>query len=230
MLAKQYFVGLLVISILASSALADVSVRVSATTVKYRAFDPAKPPAEMPHLTHGEEAVTVCGFEFSAEPQYEVASRQRGADGNWTVEIAVNGVGVYVRQSIVIWTPKGVSAKLKAHEEGHRKLDEMTYKKLAENAARAAGADMDGHRFTGEGATVAAATNDAVQRMFKQAGADYLAQTATVNNEINDTYDSITRHGTNDVPEAEAIKQAIERYDHNHPTTRPATDTGDQKK
>jgi hypothetical protein len=184
----------------------------------------------MPHLTGGEEAVTVCGFEFSAEPQYEMASRQRGADGNWTVEIAVNSVGVSVHQSIVIWTPKGVSAKLKAHEEGHRKLDEMIYKKLAENAARAAGADMDGHRFTGAGATVAAATNDAVQKMFQQAGADYLAQTATVNNEINTAYDSITRHGTNDVPEAEAIKQALERYDQNHPTTRPAGETGDDKK
>jgi hypothetical protein len=223
--AKQYFVGFLFLSVLPSSALADVSVRVSATTVKYRVFDPAKPPAEMPHLSRGEAAVTVCGFEFLVEPQYEVVGQHRGADGNWTVEIAVHGVGVSVRQSIVIWTPKGVTAKLKAHEEGHRRLDEMMYKRLAQSAARAAGDEMDGHHFTGEGSSVAAAVNIAVQTMFQHAGADYLAQTAKPNDEINATYDSITAHGTNNIPEDQAIQQALERYDQDHLTTRPAEET-----
>ena len=36
-------------------------------------------------------------------------------------------------------------------------------------------------------------------------------------------YDDITAHGTNAVPEEQAMPEAIERYEKDHPTTRPAT-------
>ena len=211
--------AIVVIFCLSPLAPAGVVVQKSTPTSRYNVFDPDKPPREMPHLTPPEAAVTVCGFGFSADPRYDIVSRERGADGNWTAAIVGNGAIVYVRLSVVIRTPKGVSAKLKAHEEGHRKLDEMIYKKLAEDAALAAGAEMDGHRFTGEGPTAARAVANAVRNMFQQAGQVYLAQTAAVNNEINATYDAITQHGSNDVSEAEAIKQALERYAHDHPAS-----------
>jgi hypothetical protein len=204
---------------MSASALAEVSVRKSPPAIQYKTFDPAKPPAELPHLAPPEVAVTVCGFGFSAQPTYEVVSRQRGADGNWTAVVAINGVAIYVRLSVVVWTPKGVSNKVKAHEEGHRKLDEMMYKKLAENAARAAGAAMDGQRFSGLGPTAEKAVANAIQAMFQQAGHDYLARTAAVNEEINVDYDAITQHGTNDVPESEAMTRAVTQYEHEHPET-----------
>jgi len=151
------------------------------------------------------------------------------ADGNWTVEIAANGISISVRQSIVIWTPKGVSAKLKAHEEGHRKLDEMLYKKLAESAARAAGAEMEGHRFTGEGSTAARATTSAVQNMFQQAGRVYLAQTEALSpRSTRPTTPSPSTAPT--ISRTDAMKQALERYDRDHSTTRPATETPSEKK
>lgn len=161
--------------------------------------------------------MTACSSGFSAEPRYDVISRQRGPGGNWTATIACTGVSVYVRLTLIIWTPKGVSAKLKAHEEGHRKLDELMYKKLAEPAARAAGEEMDGHQFTGQGATAAKADADAVRSMFQQAGRDYLAQASAPNDKVNEIYDQITRHGSNDVPEADAIKQALEQFERDHP-------------
>ena len=204
-------------SILCGSATAEVLVRDSAATVHYQTFDPAKPPANMPRLTPPEAAVTVCGFGFSAEPHYNVISRGRGADGNWTATIGVTGVAVYVRLNLVVWLPKDASPKLKAHEEGHRKLDEMIYKKLADQAAHAAGAQMNGNTFTGAGPTAAKAEADAVRKMFQQVGNDYLAHTAAINEQINLLYDEITRHGTDPISEADAMKQAIDQYDRQHP-------------
>lgn len=198
-------------------AMAEVYVRHAAPEVRYRTFDPAKPPPDFPKQVSGEAAVTVCSFPFYAEPRFDVISRQRTADGNWNATIACTGVSVYVRLNVVIWTPKNAAAKLKAHEEGHRKLDEMMYKKLAEPAARAAGEEMDGHQFTGQGATALKAENDAVQSMFQQAGHDYLAQASDPNDKVNESYDRITHHGTNNVLEAEAIKQALEQSDQKHP-------------
>jgi hypothetical protein len=230
MLAIRILFPIILISCLSTPSQAEVLVRKSAPTVNYRTFDPDKPPAEMPKLNPAEIAVTVCGFGFTADPHYEIVGRQRGADGTWTAEIVGTGVIVYVRLSVVIWTPKGVTAKLKAHEEGHRKLDEMMYKKLAEPAAKAAGAEMDGHRFTGQGATANKAVTNAVQNMFQQAGQGYMKHTSAVNEEINLTYDAITRHGTNDIPEAEAMKQALERYEHDHPADGAATPTPGEKK
>lgn len=233
MRAMRYFAALVILSmipLLPSSAPAAVYVEKSATTVRYKVFDPAKPPADMPRLNPPEAAVTVCEFGLKFDPRGDVVSRERGPDGSWSVVIAVSAVSIYPRQNVVIWTPKGVSDKLKAHEEGHRKLDEMMYKKLAENGARAAGAEIDGHRFTGLGSTVARATADARQNMIQQLWRVYLAQTAAVNDEINNTYDAITQHGTNDIPEAQAIKQALERYDQDHAATRPATESPGEKK
>jgi hypothetical protein len=205
--------AILLLSLVPPSASAAVSVRKSAPSIHYRTFDPAKPPAEIAQGVPSEGAVTVCGFGFSAEPKYNVVSSDRGADGNWTAVVAVSDVAVYIRLSIVVWTPKGVAPKLKAHEEGHRKLDEMMYNKLADDAAQAAGAEMDGHQFTGTDTTAAKAEANAIQTMFQQAGRDYLAQTSAINEEINKMYDAITAHGTNDIAEAEAMKQAVEKYE-----------------
>ena len=208
----------LILALMPAWAAAGVSVRRAEPSVKYRTFDPARPPADMPRFSPNEAAVTVCGFGFSAEPQYDVLSRQRGADGNWTVTVAVTNVSVFVRLTIVVWTPKGVSDKLKAHEEGHRKLDEMMYKRLADPAAQSAGEEMDGHQFTGTGATAAAAEADAIKGMFRQAGRDYLAASADINERVNADYDAITRHGTDPIPEADAIKQALDHYERDHPS------------
>ena len=213
-LTWRYLVAILIFASLPASA--AVSVRKSPPAVHYRTFDPAKPPAEIATNVPSEGAVTVCGFGFSAEPRYDVVSRERGADGNWSAVVSVSSVAVYVRLSVVVWTPKGVSPKLKAHEEGHRRLDEMMYKKLADDAAQAAGAAMDGHQFTGSGTTAAKAEANAIQTMFQQAGRNYLVQTSAINEEINRNYDSITSHGTNDILEAEAMKQAVARYENDH--------------
>jgi len=205
--------AILLLFLIPASASAAVSVRKSAPSVHYRTFDPAKPPTEIAKGVPSEGAVTVCGFGFSAEPKYNVVSSERDADGTWTAVVAVSDVAVYVRLSIVVWTPKGVSPKLKAHEEGHRKLDEIMYKKLADDAAQAAGAEMDGHQFTGTGTTVSKAEANAIQTVFQQAGHDYLAQTSAINDQINKTFDVITAHGTNDVSESQAMKQAVEKYE-----------------
>lgn len=196
---------------LCGCALGGIAVRKAAPSVHHQTFDPNKPPANMPKLAPPEAAVTVCSFGFSAEPSYDVVRRQREADGTFTAVISVNDVAVYVRLNIIIWTPKDASEKLKAHEEGHRKLDEMMYQKLAEDAARAAGAEMDGHQFTGHGKSEGRAVSDAVTSMFQQAGHDYLAQSSAINDQVNQAYDAITEHGSNDISVEQAIRQALER-------------------
>jgi hypothetical protein len=205
-------------AIVAASCIAQglaeaATVRTVPPTVQRKTFDPANPPAAMPHLTPPEAAVTVCEFGFSAEPLYDVTSRDRIADGTWSVTISVKSVAVRVRLGIVIWLPKDASDKLKAHEEGHRKLDEANYKRLAEDAAKLAAGEMEGAQFTGQGKTAWKAESDAIRSLFEKAGHTYLAHSEAENRRINEIYDQITAHGTNDVPESEAARQATEQYE-----------------
>jgi hypothetical protein len=222
MLTLRHLAAYLFIALASVPVSAGVSVRTATPEVQYKTFDPDHPPADMPHLTPPETAVTVSRFDFHATPDWDVVSRTRGSDGNWTAVIVVNGVSIYPKLKIVVWTPKGVSKKLKAHEDGHRKLNELIFRQRAAEAARAAGAVMDGHQATGEGSTGAKAAASALQAIFQQAGDRYVAGTQAVSVEVNDIYDELTLHGTNDVPEEQAMTQALEIYNKKHAATQPA--------
>ena len=165
----------------------------------------------MPHLNSGESAVTASSFRIQAGSDYEPLTRKKGDDG-WTSEILIHGLTIRLQLKVTIWVPQGVSDKLKAHEEGHRKIAEQIYKERALIEAKTAGAIADGKRFTGQGPNWKAAAGNAVDPVMNDVGKAYLQHTADMADEVNNTYDDLTRHGANDKPEDEAIKEAFEKY------------------
>jgi hypothetical protein len=51
---------------------------------------------------------------------------------------------------------------------------------------------------------------------INELGQAYLHNTADVQEEVSNIYDEITKHGTTDKPEDDAIKEALEKYKANH--------------
>jgi hypothetical protein len=212
---------ILLLLTLAATASARVTVKREPVDVQYKTFDPANPPAEMPRLNPREVAVTISTFRIQAAVDYELADRKPNP-GGWTSTVDVHGLTITLQLHVVIYTPQGVSDKLKAHEEGHRKIAEQIYQERAIPAARAAGALLDGKHLSGDGPDWKTAAANAVNPLVAEMGRIYLQRTTDVSDEVNNDYDDLTAHGVNDKPEAEAIKQAFDRYILDHPTTRPA--------
>jgi hypothetical protein len=212
---------LLLIAAIPSLALSNVTVKRDPPDVQYKTFDPANPPAEMPHLAPGEDAATAFSFRIQAGANSDVLDRKK-TDAGWSATVAVHGVTIAIQLHVVIWTPKGVGDKLKAHEEGHRKIAEKVYMDRAILEAKAAGAVIDGKRMSGDGPNWKTAAGNAIDGAINDVGKKYLQHTAAVATEVGDIYDALTQHGTNDKPEADAIREAFEKYEANHPATRPA--------
>jgi hypothetical protein len=149
-------------------ASANVTVKRDQPDIQRKTFDPAKPPAEMPHLNPGEDAVTATSFRIQAGANYEPVTRKKGDDG-WTTVIAVHGITITLQLHVTIWVPQGVSEKLKAHEEGHRKISEQVYKDRSLVEAKAAGAIADGKQFTGQGTNWKDAAGNAINPAHQRA-------------------------------------------------------------
>ncbi|HWE94099.1 MAG TPA: hypothetical protein VG269_09065 [Tepidisphaeraceae bacterium] len=212
---------------LPGAAQANVTIKRDPPTVEYKIFDPADPPADMPRLNQGESAVTYTVFGCAANARYSVIDRKAAA-GQKVATIELSGLQLTLRLQVVIYLPKNAPEKLKAHEEGHRRIAEQVYRERAETAAREVAADADHRKYEGEGGTAAAATKAAVQSAINPVAGGYLKLTADVSARVGEIYDDITAHGTNKIPEDEAIKKAFEQYEKEQAektspaTTRPA--------
>jgi hypothetical protein len=220
MKSSRFIAAILPLFLCTALASGKVTVKREPIDVQYKTFDPEHPPEGMPHLNPGESAITSYNFRILPRADYEVADRKQTADG-WTASVDVHGVVMTLQLHVVVYTPIGASDKLKAHEEGHRKISEQVYQERAISAARTAGALLDGKTLTGQGPDWKKAAGNAVIPPAEVMAKDYLKHTADIAEEVNDIYDELTQHGTNDKPEAEAIKEAFAKSIANHPTTRP---------
>jgi hypothetical protein len=211
---------LLAVVALSSPAWGYVRVTKDPPVIEHKTFDPANPPADMPHLEPNVAAVTVSDFHLKAKADYEVVSSKPGPDGVTSI-ISVHGVTISTQLHVVIWAPTNASDKLKAHEEGHRKLHEKIYTDLALAAARTAGKLVDGKRFTGDGPDWKTAAQNAVNKPVNDMYERYIEMTSKRSSDINDAYDAITGHGLNPISEDAAMAQALAQYEKDHPTTQP---------
>ncbi|HWE02468.1 MAG TPA: hypothetical protein VG326_08650 [Tepidisphaeraceae bacterium] len=218
---RPFAIFMLATACLCGPALGFVHVKRDPPVVEHKTFDPANPPPEMPHLNPGEAAVTSSEFHIQAKSEYEVVSRNPGADGV-TAVVSVHGITISTQLRVIVYVPVGAGEKLKAHEEGHLKLAEKIYDDYAIVAARAAAAQVDAHRFTGEGPDWQAAAQNAVAQPIRDMGQRYMDMTSKRSSDINDTYDLFTAHGANDKPVDVAMAEALAKYEKDHPTTRPA--------
>jgi hypothetical protein len=108
-----------------------------------------------------------------------------------------------------IFLPKHSTEKLKAHEDGHRRINERVYQR-AEDAARAAARDVLSKTWQGEGSDEDAAGKDATDKAVKELCEQYLNATAEKALRIGRKYDELTNHGGRQRPgEDEAIEKAF---------------------
>jgi hypothetical protein len=180
---------------------AQTKVTRAPATVTTRMFDPKRPPADMPPLNRDEAAVTQTKFACGVKLEVEIA---QAGDEKPTARIA--GVDATLKLDVIIWLPVGVSAKIRAHEDGHRQISELYYAK-AEQAARELAAKYVGKTLDIPGVEPAQ-TQPIIERAANEFCGEYLGRIEVPSQAAQEKYDLITEHGRNRLSEKEAIRRA----------------------
>lgn len=184
-------------------------------TVERVTFDPRNPPANMPKLHPGEAALCQMNFNCRVQLKYEIVEQGMSSSGagRATVTAHVKRIQMTLTLHDTIYVPRGGNAKIRAHEEGHRIINERVYDDDAERVARAAALAVLTQTWRGTGDDASAAGKAATDEAVKKLCDAYLAGTADKAHRVGQIYDELTDHGRNTrVTEAEAIRQAFARY------------------
>lgn len=191
-----------------SRAVAEVTVDRLEPVIERKTFNPNRKPPEMPKLVGKEAAVTQSYYGADSRVGGEVVDSQQTEEGV-VVKVQVDTVRMTLKMSATIWLPTNGNAKIKNHEEGHRKIAEHFYKDAKQIATKLAD-ELIGQTITGKGRTTDAAASNALKEAANRLGTQYLAQTDIPCGIAQKTFDELTAHGTNAVKEDKAIEQAIE--------------------
>lgn len=164
-------------------------------------FDTNAPPAEMPALAYGEEAL--CDSNFVANTR--VAGVLRKTDGTHA-EVTITRVNMTLQLHINTWVPTNVSTHVVEHENGHRQISEEYYR-TADQLAQRVGTSYVGRQIEISGADLNAEMEKALQQAASDATDDYdksLNVAAT-----QQYYDTITNHGRNELDAKQAELAAM---------------------
>jgi hypothetical protein len=184
-------------------------------------------PDDMPKLRPGEAALTQCDYECRAGLGYQVIKSTKLGD-HWHVVAHIRHVDLETRLNDTIYLPMMAPVQLRAHEEGHREMNERIYKE-GDAVARSAAEEVLSHDWEADGpdpnAAGKAATDAAVNHLCKI----YLDATAERASRLGDIYDRLTDHGRNQLYVANAIRLAFleerkattQSGELMHPTTNP---------
>jgi len=181
-----------------------------------RTFDPAAPPADMPRLAFGEEAVCDSNFLSNAN----VSGQPRKTDATHAT-VTITQIKMTLGLTITIWAPAGATQHVMEHEDGHREISEYYYRtadKIAERiAARYIGTQVEitGTDLAAESSKVTLQTANAITDQYNKELSPEPAQ---------QLYDSLTDHSRNDVNAKEATAAAIRNA--GIPSTQPTSNPG----
>ena len=190
----------------ADQARADaIEVDHAGTVVRYITFDPKNPPADMPKLKPDEDAFT--RFDFWIDTQFSYRVDKPGADHIPTATI--RSAKVSLTLTIDIYLPTDATAKLKAHEEGHRNITDQTYAD-ADETVRAWLEKVVGTKQKIEKGKDHAKL---IKELAAECARNYHSKVTARATRVNDIYDEITAHGRKAIPEANAIAQAFATAD-----------------
>jgi len=164
-------------------------------------FDPAAPPADMPPLSHGENAECDSNFLSSAS----VRGESRPTDATHAT-VTVTQINVTLQLNINICLPTGATAHVIEHEDGHRQISEVYYQTADKLAARIAATYM-GKQVEITGADLGAESSKMLQQMAADITDEYNKQLNPGPAQL--LYDSITDHGRNEVIVKDAVAHAI---------------------
>ena len=200
-------VGLVLVASAVVEASETVELKRMPTTVENKTFDPKHLPNPAPPIKPPEAACCVWDFDCDIELEY-TTSEQGPVAGLGTAHAKITGIHATLSQKIVIWLPKGASAELKAHEEGHRVIAQRVYDK-SEPAVRRVLESYIGRSLEGRGTEEANAAVEAVSKEVTQACVEVMGNEA---GRISAVYDEITNHNMKKNPPAEkAVEMAFER-------------------
>jgi hypothetical protein len=188
-----------------------ISVHKNPPTTQFVEFDPAHPPANAPRLSPNESAATRMLFNCTVHVKYDVIRKEvRG--GKWQIEARLQQVEVTLDLTDSIFLPKGANQKLKNHELGHARINEITFSEDAATAAKRAAEEVRGKTWKGSGNSLDSAGKNATDAAVNALCDSYLKATADKAFRIGEIYDDLTDHGTRASPnEDDAIKQAVEK-------------------
>jgi hypothetical protein len=193
-----------------SPAAAAVKVQKADAVIERRTFDPANRPEGMPELEPGLDAACAYRYGCQVAMRYQIISQRKQPDGRCRTAIRVFDVRPMLTLNVTIWLPEGAGEKLKAHEEGHRRIMERIYQ-TAEVDAAAAAKKWEGRRVDGEGETCEQAAQDLLAAASKELATEYAATVVDRARRVDAIYDELTNHGLRAEPgEDEAIRKAFE--------------------
>ncbi len=190
-------------------------------------FDRSHPSPQMPALKSGEAALTKCDYRCRTGCRYHFIKHQRVQD-HWHVTIAIEHFDVQTNLTDTIYLPMMAPVLLRAHEEGHREMNERIYQD-AYFLARKIGTEVLSRTWEGDGTTPDAAGDAASNVAFNYFNTIYLTATANRAGKLGVIYDRLTDHGRNNLYVANAIRlsfqeektAATQSGELMHPTTQP---------
>lgn len=170
-------------------------------TFTNRSFDPAKPPADMPPPSPGEDAE--CDSNFLSDAAVGGQARQTDVTH---ATVTISQIKVTLQLEIIIWEPIKVSQHVVEHENGHRQISEYYYQTADKLANRIAAAYM-GKQVVITGADL----RGQLSKLLEQMGTEITDQ---YNKELNVEatqlrFDAITDHSRNNVSASDAVAQAL---------------------
>jgi hypothetical protein len=170
-------------------------------TLASRSFDPAKPPADIPPFSPGEDAE--CDSDFLSDANVGGQARQTDATH---ATVTITQINVTLQLNITIWLPIKVTQHVVEHEQGHRQISEFYYQ-TADKLAQQIAAPYMGKQVVITGTDL----RGALSKLLQQMGADITDQ---YNKELNVEatqlrFDAITDHSRNEVVASAAVAQAL---------------------
>ena len=186
-----------------------VFVEAASPTVEYTYYDPAGPiPPQVPKGMVGcADREFKCWIKNNSDVSFQ--SIQRSNDGPF---FRLETVKISLELPITITLPKNPYAKLRAHEEGHRKIYEHFYG-LGARAAQRAGELMIGKEFpifSKDAESAKGMARTAARRLLEL---EYFKYTKDPAHEASKYYDEITDHGRNQTDTDQAVRESIERFE-----------------
>ncbi|MBI1270127.1 hypothetical protein GC174_06825 [bacterium] len=188
----------------------SITVDKAPPTVRICYFDPRHPPRELPRLRAGERGVTVARYSRVFNFDIDLVSEKREG-GSTRVIVVPKSAAIKLSLPIAIWVPEHAPRKLLRHEDGHRRIHETVYKD-AGALIRFYGERLQRARFAGRGADSRQAVVNAYRALGEDLSSIYERYVYDYSRAVSEEYDRLTGHGTNAMPEEEAIEKAFGKH------------------
>jgi hypothetical protein len=170
-------------------------------------YDPRLPSTHMPAPEANELGVTIANFSCHASVTGHVFLQFPSGE-DVVAAVRVDTVHVTLHLRVDEWLDRRAGAKILAHEDGHAMIARHFYDRSDVIAAIIA-KNMIGTDFYGSGPDAETAATDALNVAARQIDKEYMQQVRDPSEIVQDAYDQITEHGTNQIDEIDAIEQAL---------------------